>query len=52
MKTPKRLPTAADLLRARPSPIALSAILRTGGGAHADKRRSKARRRDWRREEW
>ena len=49
-KQSKQLPTTVDLLSSTRSPIALAAILRTGGGPHSDKRRSKARRNDWRRE--
>ena len=50
-KRNKRLPTTLELAQSTRSPVALAAILRTGSGPHSDKRRAKARRDDWRREE-
>jgi len=53
MKKPKhKLPSTADLIRSVRSALALAAIMRSGGGSHRDKRRAKARRRDWEDEVW
>ena len=49
-KRNKRLPTTLDLAQTTRSPVALAAILRSGGGPHTDKRRSRRHRDDWKRE--
>lgn len=49
-KRNKRLPTTLNLVQTTRSPVALAAILRSGGGPHSDKRRAKSRRDDWKRE--
>ena len=51
-KNSKRLPTQTDLFRSARSTIALSAIFRSGGGKHQDKRRAPARKNDWRKDSW
>lgn len=51
-KNSKALPTTVELFQGTRSPVALAAIFRTGGGLHGDKRRSKARKTEWRREVW
>jgi len=51
-KTPRTLPTTADLVRTTRSQLALAAILRSGGGSHSDKRRAPERRGAWRKEVW
>lgn len=48
----KKLPSTIELFQGTRSPIALAAIFRTGAGSHADKRRSKARKQEWRRDAW
>lgn len=49
--TPKyTFPTATEVFMGTRSSTALSAIFRSGGGAHKDKRRAKARKHDWRRD--
>jgi len=51
-KNSKALPTTVELFQGTRSAVALAAIFRTGGGSHADKRRSKARKQDWKRDAW
>jgi hypothetical protein len=51
-KKKNSLPTTVELFQGNRSEIALSAIQRSGGGFHADKRDRKERKDDWRREEW
>jgi len=46
------LPSQVDLFIGHRSQIALSAINRTGGGLHQDKRDKKSRKNEWRREAW
>lgn len=51
-KNNKKLPTTVELFQGTRSILAQSAIFRSGGGAHTDKRRAKARKGDWKREAW
>lgn len=51
-KNSKKLPTTVELFQGTRSILAQSAIFRSGGGAHTDKRRTKARKNNWRNDEW
>jgi len=46
------LPTTVEIFQGVRSDIALSAIHRSGGGVHADKRDRKEHKKEWRNEEW
>lgn len=48
--TIKKLPTTTEVFMGTRSEVALAAIFRSGGGRHADKRRAKARKHNWKRE--
>jgi hypothetical protein len=50
IKNPKALPTTVELFQGTRSAVAMAAIFRSGGGKHADKRRAKARKHDWKRD--
>jgi len=53
MKRRHKQPTTLDLIQATRNVAALEALMRRGGGPHADKRRSKERRTEWKRQvEW
>jgi len=53
MKRRHKQPTTLDLIQATRNVAALAALMRRGGGPHADKRRSKERRTEWKRQvEW
>jgi len=51
-KSKNKLPTTVELFSSQRSQVALSAIQRSGGGMHQDKRSKKAHKSSWRREEW
>ncbi|MFA6049998.1 MAG: hypothetical protein WC761_02270 [Candidatus Paceibacterota bacterium] len=50
----RKIPTTAELMMGCRSPVALAAILRSGGGKHQDKRRSRktqqANKAEWQRQ--
>lgn len=54
MKNTKRnrLPTTVELFQGKRSDIARSAIFRSGAGKHADKRAKKAKKGNWKNEDW
>lgn len=51
-KKKNKLPTTAEIFQSTRSEIALSAILRSGGGFHQDTRKAKARKNDWKNDHW
>lgn len=46
----KTLPTTAEIFMGVRSEVALSAIFRSGGGLHKDKRKARKLKHSWRRE--
>jgi hypothetical protein len=48
----KSLPTQVELFQGHRSQVAFSAIFRNGAGSHGDKRDRKARKGEWKGEDW
>lgn len=46
------LPSTVELFRSTRNPVALAAIMRSGAGKHADKRRATEHKRSWKNEAW
>lgn len=49
-KKQNRIPTCVEIMQSCRSSLAFSAIFRSGGGRHVDKRRAKARKSEWKSE--
>lgn len=51
-KAKRKMPSQIDLVMNSASALVVAAHYRSGAGQHEDKRRKKAKKKNWKREDW